>query len=98
MRLPLTGNGEEKVAPWPGSPLAQIRPPCRSTIRLQIARPMPVPGILAAAVQPLENHENLVLVLLLEADAVVPDAEEPLPLAPPGGQRGSAAAAPASGT
>ena len=47
MKLPFTmGMVKEKVDPWPGSPAAQILPPCRSTIRLQIARPMPVPGYL----------------------------------------------------
>ena len=43
------------------------------------------PGIVAVAVQPLKDHEQLVLVLLLKADAVVGDAEEPLPLLLPGG-------------
>ncbi len=33
-----------KVAPRPGSDSTQIRPPWRSTILLQIAKPMPVPG------------------------------------------------------
>jgi hypothetical protein len=35
---------KKKVAPAPFSLVAQIRPPCRSTILLQIASPMPVPG------------------------------------------------------
>ena len=33
-----------KVAPLPGCDSTQIRPPWRSTIVLQMARPMPVPG------------------------------------------------------
>src|SRR5207245_4408010 len=38
------GMLKEKVAPFPGSDSTQIRPPCRSTMRLHTARPMPVPG------------------------------------------------------
>src|SRR5215813_1603544 len=34
----------KNVAPWPHCDSTQIRPPWRSTIFLQIANPMPVPG------------------------------------------------------
>ena len=33
-----------KVEPWPGCDSTQMRPPWRSTIFLQVARPMPEPG------------------------------------------------------
>ena len=55
-----------------------MRPPWRSTIFLQIARPMPVPGILLPAVQALEDHEDALEVLRVDADAVVAHREEPL--------------------
>src|ERR1019366_6126517 len=42
---PVPGIVNLKVAPAPGSDSTQIRPPLRSTIFLQSARPMPVPGI-----------------------------------------------------
>ena len=38
------GNVNLKVEPWPGSDSTHIFPPQRSTIFLQIARPMPLPG------------------------------------------------------
>src|ERR1035441_490038 len=38
------GTVNLKVAPRPASDSTQIRPPLRSTIFLQSARPMPVPG------------------------------------------------------
>jgi hypothetical protein len=38
------GKVKKKVEPSPGSDSTQIRPPWRSTIFLQMARPMPVPG------------------------------------------------------
>ena len=38
------GMLKEKVVPLPGCDSTQIRPPCRSTMRLHTARPMPVPG------------------------------------------------------
>ena len=65
------GMVKKKLDPLSGSPAAQILPPCRSTMRLQIARPIPVPGYLPRPCKPLENQEHLVLVLLLETDAVV---------------------------
>src|SRR5215469_7148665 len=37
------GRVKWKVAPCPPSGLAQIRPPCDSTMDLLIARPMPLP-------------------------------------------------------
>jgi hypothetical protein len=37
------GNVKWNVAPRPPLPLAQIRPPCDSTIDLLIAKPMPLP-------------------------------------------------------
>jgi hypothetical protein len=37
------GKVKWNVAPWPPSPMVQIRPPCDSTIDLLIARPMPLP-------------------------------------------------------
>ena len=38
------GIENQNVAPWPGWDSTQMVPPCRSTIFLQIASPMPVPG------------------------------------------------------
>ena len=35
---------KRKVDPSPGFDSTQIRPPCRSTILAQVARPRPVPG------------------------------------------------------
>jgi hypothetical protein len=43
--VPLHGTVNRKVAPSPGCDSTQILPPCFSTIRLQIASPIPVPGI-----------------------------------------------------
>lgn len=37
------GRVKKNVEPFPGSDSAQTRPPCLSTIFLQMARPMPVP-------------------------------------------------------
>ena len=42
--LSRSGMVKEKVEPLPGSDSTQMRPPWRSTIFLQMARPMPVPG------------------------------------------------------
>src|SRR5665213_2408183 len=39
----LFGKVKKKVAPELGWDSTQIRPPCRSTMRLQIASPIPVP-------------------------------------------------------
>ena len=60
-----------------GAVSSQIRPPWNSTIFLTSARPMPVPGVDLAAVQPLEDHEDLVRVLGLDADAVVRHGDLP---------------------
>src|SRR5262249_19297051 len=40
----LEGSVNSKVVPAPGCDSTWIVPPCRSTIFLQIARPIPVPG------------------------------------------------------
>ncbi len=40
----LAGNVKQTVAPLPRVLSIQMRPPCRSTIRLQMARPIPVPS------------------------------------------------------
>ena len=42
-RSTVIGSVKEKVEPWPGADSTQIRPPCISTMRLEIARPRPVP-------------------------------------------------------
>jgi hypothetical protein len=39
-----SGNVKKNVDPLPGSDSTQISPPWRSTIFLQMANPMPVPG------------------------------------------------------
>ncbi len=41
---PASGNVKRNVVPSPSFDSTQILPPWRSTIFLQIARPMPVPG------------------------------------------------------
>ena len=71
----LAGKVTTNVAPSPGRLAAVIAPPCRSTILRQMASPMPVPSIFAAAVQALEDVEDAVEVLLVEADAVVGDRD-----------------------
>ena len=79
--------------PWPGVLWAVICPPWRSTILRHRASPMPVPSN-TSRVQPLEDAENPLLVLLVEADAVVFDDDPALfarrPAARPraGGGRG----------
>ena len=73
-----------KVAPCPGSDSTQIRPPWRSTILLQIARPMPVPGYCLSGVQALEDQEDAILVLRVDADAVVAHGEQPMVSLPAG--------------
>src|SRR5262249_25147175 len=42
-RSAMTGSVNAKVEPWPGSDSTQIRPPCISMIRFDIASPRPVP-------------------------------------------------------
>ena len=46
-------------------------------MRLQIAKPMPVPGKLPA-VEALEDSEDSIVVLRIDADPVVADADGPL--------------------
>ena len=41
-----TGSVRENVEPWPTTELIQIRPPCISMMRLEIASPNPVPAFL----------------------------------------------------
>src|SRR5262249_7480931 len=41
-----TGRVNAKVEPWPGCDSTQIRPPCISIMRFDIARPRPVPPFL----------------------------------------------------
>ncbi len=42
--LPAVGIEKYTVAPRPSTPSAQVRPPCRCTIRRTLARPTPVPS------------------------------------------------------
>ena len=48
-RSTLTGSVSETVEPWPSYDSTQMRPPCISTMRLEIARPRPVPPFLRVA-------------------------------------------------
>src|SRR5262249_3828726 len=41
-----TGRTTRKVEPWPSTDSTAIVPPCISTMRLEIARPSPVPPLL----------------------------------------------------
>src|SRR6516164_5280648 len=45
-RATFTGRVNANVEPWPGCDSTQIRPPCISMIRLEIASPKPVPPFL----------------------------------------------------
>jgi hypothetical protein len=45
-RSTMTGSVKVKVEPWPGCDSIQIFPPCISMMRLEIARPRPVPPFL----------------------------------------------------
>src|SRR5215469_888501 len=45
-----TGNTTRKVEPRPNADSTEIVPPCISTIRLEIARPSPVPPLLRVLV------------------------------------------------
>ncbi len=49
MHHELLGTVNDTVEPRPGVDSTQIFPPWRSTIFLQIARPMPVPGYVSRA-------------------------------------------------
>jgi len=42
-RSTMTGSVKVNVEPWPGCDSTQIRPPCISIMRLEIASPNPVP-------------------------------------------------------
>src|SRR6516225_12177640 len=42
-RSTMTGSVKVNVEPWPGCDSTQIRPPCISMIRLEMASPNPVP-------------------------------------------------------
>src|SRR5208283_4593330 len=42
--IPFSGNEKENVLPLPGSLSAHVPPPCRLTIRLTLANPIPVPS------------------------------------------------------
>jgi hypothetical protein len=55
-----------------------MRPAWRSTIFVAIARPMPVPGVLAATVQALKDQEDALDILWLDTDAVVPYPKKPI--------------------
>ncbi len=63
-----TRQSEVERRALPGFDSTQMRPPCASTIFLQIARPAPVPFDLFAPVQPAEDAEDLLVVLRLDAD------------------------------
>jgi hypothetical protein len=45
-RSTMTGRVKIKVDPWPGCDSTQIRPPCISMMRFDIASPKPVPPFL----------------------------------------------------
>src|SRR5262249_62094062 len=45
-RSTITGSVKVNVEPWPGCDSTQIRPPCISMMRLDIASPKPVPPLL----------------------------------------------------
>jgi hypothetical protein len=66
------------VLPLPTVDSTQILPRWRSTIFLQIARPMPVPGYSLRPLQALEDLEDALDVGQLDADAVVAHGEHPV--------------------
>ena len=72
-----SGIVKQKLLPPAGARSTQMRPWWRSTIRLQIDSPMPLPGYCVAAVQPLEDAEDALGVARVDPDAVVGDAESP---------------------
>src|SRR5215469_272304 len=45
-RSTITGSVKANVEPWPGCDSTQIRPPCISMMRLEMASPKPVPPFL----------------------------------------------------
>ena len=74
---------KKKVVPFPGCDSNHILPEWRSTIFLHTASPIPVPDI-RARMEPLKNQEYPVVILRLDADPVVADAEDPGVFLPPG--------------
>ncbi len=68
---------KKKVVPWPSGDSTQIRPPCRATIFLQIASPIPVPGY-SSAVETLKYDEYSVRVLGVYPYAVVTHGKHPV--------------------
>ena len=75
---PSQGIVNLKMEPWPACDSTQILPPQCSTIFLQMARPIPLPGILGPGVQALEDDKNFSAVLRRNADPVIAHAEQPL--------------------
>jgi hypothetical protein len=70
-----------KTEPWseprPARASTQIFPPLCSTIFLQIARPIPLPGYSVRAWR-LEDYKNILRVFRRNADPVIAHAEQPL--------------------
>ena len=79
-RMGSAGQGIVKinVEPFPSADSTHIRPPWRSTIRLQIARPTPVPACIPVVPQPLERFKDAVMILRINSDAVIVHTEHPL--------------------
>ena len=76
------GTAKKMVVPTPGLNSAQILPPRFSTTFATMARPIPVPLVLTLADQLLEHPKCLLGILLLEADPVVGDHEQPTRIVP----------------
>jgi len=79
----VAGIVKKNVAPSPGLDSAQIRPPWRSMIFLQIASPIArgpdIPGACAAAVNRTKNPAE---VFGINADSVILHLEEPFAVIP----------------
>ena len=73
------------VDPFPSSDSTQIRPPYRSAIRWQIARPIPVPGNRSLVCSRLEDPEDLFVEFLLDPQPVIRNRETPVPTLRPCG-------------
>ena len=71
----VTGSVKEKVDPCPGLDWTQMRPPCSSTMRLEIVSPSPVPPFsrVIAEFGLLKFLENLGLIRFGNAGARVAD-------------------------
>ena len=69
------GRVKDTHVPPSGEGRRPMVPPWNSTTFLARAKPMPGALVLVAAVQALEDHEHLLLVLLGDADAVVGDVD-----------------------